>query len=513
MRIILFCVLCLGICSSHASTHSASALSALVLHGQTTSADTPTQTAPEQTADPASSESEPAPASGEPETPPPTPEAPPADDGVNATNVIKDTQLALVRKVEDEFATDILSLFGLEKQFRSFMGYKVMGFSASEIIWSFIILMITLVFRGIICYVLFKRLRKVVEKTELPYDDALLNALEKPVSLLLLLIGFFLAIIILPLSDSLEGFIDDLFKGTTMVVLIWAGIRVIDVMASALDKVSEKKDSALHGFVPIMRKSCKAMLLVVGTLMVIDNLGYNVSGILATIGLGGAALAFASKDTIANLFGTLMIMLDRPFKVGDWIIVGNKVDGDVEAIGLRSTKVRTWPKTVISIPNGVLANEYVNNWSRMPKRRVKQYVGISYEATAEDMEGIVADIKQLLKEDEGVQQEFMLVTFTDFGESSLDILVYYFTKSTAWVPHMEVRERMNCKIMRAIQKRGLSIAFPARTLYMDGPVASKLADVEYNSRWDMQGNRPTGDGSSHPAGDGLPGDFGPSSPP
>ena len=155
----------------------------------------------------------------------------------------------------------------------------------------------------------------------------------------------------------------------------------------------------------------------------------------------------------------------------------------MESIGLRSTKVRTWPKTVLSIPNGVLANEYINNWSRMPKRRIKQTVGISYEATAEDMEGLVEDIRTLLREDEGVQQDFILVNFTDFGESSLDILVYYFTTTTAWLDHMNIRQRINCKIMRAIHKRGLSIAFPSRSVYLEGSAASAMAGVPYQSRW------------------------------
>jgi MscS family membrane protein len=194
-----------------------------------------------------------------------------------------------------------------------------------------------------------------------------------------------------------------------------------------------------------------------------------------------------------------MIVLDRPFKVGDWIQVGDKVDGDVESIGLRSTKVRTWPKTIISIPNGVLANEYINNWSRMPKRRVKQVVGITYEATARDMEELVEEIRDILRKDEGVQQDFILVNFTDFGESSLDILVYYFTTTTAWLAHMDIRQRINCKIMEAVNRRGLSIAFPCRSVYLEGPAASRLAELPYASRWDA----PTA----------LPGDSGPATPP
>lgn len=392
---------------------------------------------------------------------------------------------------------------GVSRRIGEFVDFKVLGYSLAQIITSLVILIITLIFRGIVTGVIFRHLHKMAGKTKTQHDEMFLQALEKPVSVLLLVIGFFLALVVLPMSEMMDTFIQNLFRGGSMFIVVWALIRIIDVASNILEDITRERDTALLGFLPVLRKSVKVFVTIVGVLMIIDNLGYNVSGVLATLGIGGAALAFASKDTIANGFGTLMIILDRPFKVGDWIIVGDKVDGDVESIGLRSTKVRTWPKTVLSIPNGVLANEYINNWSRMPKRRVKQYVGITYEATAEDMEGLVEDIKTLLKEDEGVQQDFILVSFTDFGDSSLNILVYYFTKTIAWVPHMEIRQRVNCKIMRAIKKRGLSIAFPARSLYLEGPVASKLADVPYESRWDAQSTGSEGR---------LPGDFGPNAP-
>lgn len=407
----------------------------------------------------------------------------------------------LADKLENEWGVTR----SVSKRIGEIIDFRVLGISLAQIATALVILIITLIFRGIVTGVIFRHLHRLAGKTKTQHDEMFLQALEKPVSVLLLVIGFFLALVVLPMSEMMDTFIRNLFRGGSMFIVVWAIIRIIDVASTILEDITRERDTALLGFLPVLRKSVKVFVGIVGVLMIIDNLGYNVSGVLATLGIGGAALAFASKDTIANGFGTLMIILDRPFKVGDWIMVGDKVDGDVEAIGLRSTKVRTWPKTVLSIPNGVLANEYINNWSRMPKRRVKQYVGVTYESTAEDMEGIVEDIKQLLKEDDGVQQDFILVSFTDFGDSSLNILVYYFTKTIAWIPHMEIRQRINCKIMRAIKARGLSIAFPTRSLYLDGPVASKIAGMDYQSRWDVQ----SGPGSSEGR---LPGDFGPDAP-
>ena len=117
----------------------------------------------------------------------------------------------------------------------------------------------------------------------------------------------------------------------------------------------------------------------------------------------------------------------------------------------------------------------INNWSRMPKRRVKQIIGVDYDTKPETMEALVEDIRGLLREDEGVHQEFILVNFTDFGESSLNILVYYFTKTIAWLEHMDVRQRVNLKIMNVIEARGTSIAFPTRTVHLKGEILEKLA--------------------------------------
>ena len=387
--------------------------------------------------------------------------------------------------------------------------YPILGIKLGELIVSFTILLLTLIFRGFITLIIFKRLERFTLKTKFAYDEKLFGACEKPMSTLLLIVGFYIAIITLPLDAGILNLVSNAFRGLSMIVAVWALLRVTDVVAELMEETAGKNQSALHGFVPVFRKTIKVFFVVIGTLMVIDNFGYNIGGILATLGIGGAALAFASKDTIANGFGTLMIILDRPFKVGDWINVGNKVDGDVESIGLRSTKVRTFPKTVLSIPNGVLANEYVNNWSRMPKRRVKQYVGITYESTADDIEGLVNDIRDILKNDEEVNQDFILVNFTDFGDSSLNILVYYFTSTTNWLKFMDVQQKINLKIMRAVQARGLSIAFPTRSLYLEGPLASKMVKEPYQSRWDTQANTP-----SRPADEPhLPGDFGPMTPP
>lgn len=311
-----------------------------------------------------------------------------------------------------------------------------------------------------------KKMRAFAKRNRYPHYTQYTDALEKPLGIFILALGALFALDYLQLDPKTDAFIGQVFGGFSSLVATWTVVRFFEALTRDIDRRLQANDNALHSFIPFLRRVGQIIIWIVGTLTIVDNLGYQVSSILATLGLGGAALAFASKDTVANFFGSLCLVLDRPFKVGDWIQVGTKVDGNVEAIGLRSTRVRTFPKTLLSIPNNVLANETIINWSEMPKRRVKQTVGVTYSTPTQTVNQIVEDIRQLLREDEGVNQDFILVNFTDFGESSLEILVYYFTTTIAWLEHMDIRQRVNLKIMKAIEARGSSIAFPSRTLYM-----------------------------------------------
>ena len=157
---------------------------------------------------------------------------------------------------------------------------------------SFTILLLTLIFRGIITVFIFKRLERFTSKTKFAYDDKLLNACEKPMSTLLLFVGFYLALVALPIDATVLHLVGSAFRGFSMLLLVWAILRVTDVMAEFMSETTHRRESALHGFVPVFRKTLKVFIVVIGVLMAINNFGYNIGGILATLGIGGAALAF-----------------------------------------------------------------------------------------------------------------------------------------------------------------------------------------------------------------------------
>jgi len=349
---------------------------------------------------------------------------------------------------------------------------EFMGIDLWRYVAALLILLVGFSLKKFLEVVVIRRLVKVFSKTAFKYDEAVVTALGKPLSAFVMIGCVYLATMFiagdLPLTDEVQALIRKSYLVAIGFVVVWGAYRLVDVFAQYLDDVASKDDQAVKGqFVPVIKQSLRIFTLIIGGLTILSSLDVDIKALLGGLGIGGIAIALAAKDAFGNFIGTLSIFTDRPFKVGDWIIVGDKVDGNVEQIGFRSTKVRTWPKTLMSIPNQVLATEIVDNWSHMPKRRVKMTVGVTYSTTADQMEELLKRIRRLLKDDEGVDSSFYLVRFTDFGASSLDVFLYYFTKSIKWDEHLAVRERVNLNIMRVIREMGLSIAFPTRSIHLE----------------------------------------------
>jgi len=320
--------------------------------------------------------------------------------------------------------------------------------------------------------VVIRKLINLFSKTKFKYDEMIVEALGKPLSAFVIIGCVYISTLVIAVELDLNQVSRQLIHKSYLVavgvIVVWALYRLVDVFAHYLDDAVSSDDDSVKGqFVPVIKQSLRLFTVIIGILTILASLDVDIKALLGGLGIGGVAIALAAQDAVGNFIGTLSIFTDRPFKVGDWIIVGDKVDGNVEQIGFRSTKVRTWPKTLMSIPNKVLATEIIDNWSRMSKRRVKMTVGVTYSTSPEEMKELVRRIQEMLAQDEGVNQEFMLVKFTDFGASSLDIFLYYFTKSIKWAEHLEVRERVNLKIMGIVRDMGLSIAFPTRSIHVE----------------------------------------------
>jgi MscS family membrane protein len=322
------------------------------------------------------------------------------------------------------------------------------------------------ILRLILNKVVTHRLASFAAKTDTKADDMATAAIVNPLGLILPVIGIFMAVRLLLQSTDLRATADRIFTVISILVITWTFFKLADALSVLLNELAAKTDSKLDDqVVPLLRKTLKIFLAILAFIIIAQNLGYSVSGLLAGLGIGGLALAMASKDTLANLFGSVMILIDRPFHVGDWITFPGG-DGVVEEVGMRSTRVRTFAKTVVSIPNQALANATVENHSLMPKRRIKFTLGVTYQSSVAQVEGLVAAIEDYLKGNPDIDQEFMLVKFTDFNDSSLDIFVYCFTVTTDWTKHLSVKQDVNLKIMSLVEEMGMGIAYPTRTVHL-----------------------------------------------
>ena len=339
--------------------------------------------------------------------------------------------------------------------------------TVGQLLLAFGFIILSFILRAILNAVVTRKLSSLAAKTETQADDLAAEALVSPLGLILPVAGVFLAMrILLSVQPEWVDNADTVFKVATVLVLAWTGFRLLDALSVLLMEFADRTDSRLDDqLVPLLRKAAKTFLTALAFILVAQNMGYSVSGLIAGLGIGGLALAMAAKDTLANLFGSLMILIDRPFHHGDWITFPGG-DGVVEEIGLRSTRIRTFSKTVVSIPNQALANATVENHSLMPKRRIKFTLGVTYESTVTQVSSLVQRIEEYLKGNPDIDQEFMLVKFTDFNSSSLDLFIYCFTATTDWTKHLSVKQDVNLRMMELVEEMGMSIAFPTQTVHL-----------------------------------------------
>ena len=353
--------------------------------------------------------------------------------------------------------------------FEQNLGQKIIGISAWQFIAAFLAILAGLILKRIVIKYIEKKITTFVEKTEAEWDDLLFESIIKPVNAFVMIGAIHVAafLLVFNLANFPAAVIGKSYTIFLGIVIIWGVYRLVDVAAHYLDELVSHKDAGMKGqFVPLIKKALRIMVVIVGGLTILATIGVNITGLAALLSVGALAFSMGAKDSVANLVGTVNILSDRPYKVGDWITVGSGIDGDVEEIGFRSTKIRMFDKTLMTVPNGTLATETIKNWSQMPKRRIKMTLGLTYDAKPDQIRKFIKRVEKLLQEDEGVDQDYMLVQFTDFGPSSLDVFLYYFAATTVWKDYLETRQRVNLKIMDVAEEMGLEFAYPTQTMYI-----------------------------------------------
>jgi MscS family membrane protein len=343
------------------------------------------------------------------------------------------------------------------------------GIEILDMLIAFGIILLTMILRTVLNRYIFKRIMKLAGKTRHDYDDLLLEAILPPISAGVLATGFYFALRQLSFQPETWNWPETLSHGYRIalsLVAVWIVFRLADFVAKLISRMISRSDPDMaKQFTPLIRQALRWTVAIIGTILIIQNLGYSVGSLLAGVGIGGLAIALAAQETLANFFGTIVMFTDRPFKVGHWIKFADG-EGTIEEIGFRSTRIRTFANSLIVVPNKVLTGGTVENWSAMNKRRVKTYVGLTYDSPPAKVEELVKRVRQMLEGDSDVRQDFMLVNFTDFNAYSLDVLVYYFTVTTVWAEYLAVRQKINLEIMKIVQELELEFAFPSQTLYL-----------------------------------------------
>ncbi|KZZ63514.1 mechanosensitive ion channel protein MscS [Oleiphilus sp. HI0130] len=316
------------------------------------------------------------------------------------------------------------------------------------------------------------------EKTENLWDDALLHAARRPASLAIWIIGLSMAAYTANRYADIAAFdlVEPLQRIGVIFCLTWFVVGFIAHTENLLvdpERVREPMDQTT---VHALGKLLRASIIITAVLVALQTLGFSISGVLAFGGIGGIAVGFAAKDLLANFFGGLMIYLDRPFVVGDWIrSPDQEIEGTVEKVGWRLTTIRTFDKRPLYVPNQVFANISVQNPSRMSHRRIYEKVGIRYD-DAKHLETVVSKVKTMLQNHPDLDTEqTLIVNFDAFGASSLDFFIYTFTKTTNWIEYHTVKQKVLVEIIKIIEGEGAEFAFPTSTVHLPELVNSGLA--------------------------------------
>lgn len=338
-----------------------------------------------------------------------------------------------------------------------------------------IIILMTLLLRAFITRYALEWMKKWAEQTSSIWDEHVIDSLKRPIGIFLLITGIYMALLYLPLYFTVDALLIKMYRSIVIILIGWGFYQLVgkDSLFSYEFRARFNVDAILAGF---FSKAARIIVIALTIVIAANEWDYDVNGFIAGLGLGGLAFALAAKDALANIFGGLVIIMEKPFSIGEWISTPS-VEGTVESISFRSTRVRAFDQAIITVPNSTLANEPITNYTRMGKRRINFRLGLTYSTTPEKIQACVNSIKQMLIEHTEIHPETVVVNFEKFSDSSLDIIVYCFTNTTEWTQYMDVRQEVNIRILQILEQLEISIAYPTRSILLETADTCSAADA------------------------------------
>ena len=355
-----------------------------------------------------------------------------------------------------------------------FLSHTFWGIPLANLVAAFLVLFIFLLFRRLFAYLTVSVLQKLAKRTKTYYDDRIISGLKAPVSFAFVLIGLHLFFALIFWEPQV---VKNILNSLIVFDIFWAIVAIAQALRGLFHAATAKFNSDLSREMgDFILKIVKIIIGGLGLATILQVWGINVTALIASLGLGGLAFALAAKDTASNLFGSFALLADKSIRIGEWIKVGT-TEGVVENIGMRTTKIRSFQKSLITVPNQLIANTPIENFSRRGSRRIKMRIGLTYDTSGEQIEKIVEEIRYMLHNHKDIsQKETLLVNFESFGDFALNIFIYTFTSTANWEKYLYIREDIHLQIMQIVEENHSSFAFPSQSVYIED-----VKNLGYNS--------------------------------
>ncbi len=392
-----------------------------------------------------------------------------------ALQVVTDTSKDIINGVDKDMYNTIQGYINhlYNSSYGEYFTYTIFGIPLANLLAAVSVLLIFLALRKYLTILTTKILIKFAAKSETELDDIIIQEMKYPLRFLFVIIGIDLFFKLIFLYNS---FTKILLSTMIIIDIYWIFYSITPAIAKVLYDFSRKNRHFSYELSAFTIRVLRIIIVSLGFITILYNFGVNVTAFMASLGLGGLAFALAAKDTAANIFGSIALMLDQSISVGEWIKV-NGVEGTVEDIGMRTTKIRTFEKSVVVVPNSIVANSNIENFSRRGVRRIKMVIGLTYDTSTEQIKAILKDLKEMLSNHPDIaKDQTTLVNFDRFEDSYLGIFFYTFTNTSDWRKYLDIREDLHLKIMQIVDKHGSSFAFPSQSIYIEK--FSKQSDSE-----------------------------------
>ena len=351
---------------------------------------------------------------------------------------------------------------------------SVLGVQIDRLVTAAGIFLVFMLLRRLLAHFVVGALKRVVKRTKTSIDDIMLDAIEKPLTFVPIALGVFFAAQALQLEGGAASAAERLEQTLIAITIFWALYRLVDPFARLLQPLEKVFTPTL---VEWIRKALKSFFVFVGIVAVLTIWGIPVMPVLASLSLLSVAVALGAQDFFKNLIGGILVIAERRFKPGDWVLVDGVVEGTVERIDFRSTSVRRFDKALVNVPNATFSESAVTNYSQMTHRRIYWKLGVEYRTSVDQLRVIRDGIENyVLGSDEFAHppEVSTFVRIDAFNDSSIDIMLYCFTRTTNWGEWLEIKERLAYKIKEIVEDAGSDFAFPSRTVYVAGADAPEI---------------------------------------